>query len=96
MFNFWTMFADGPMLSAIYSIYVLLVLLIVSIVAGNAGASAALGWVGVAVIATLILVVLIVKCIVLEHMDATLKSMKIEGVSEYYLVYINSKPLSSV
>jgi len=75
--NFWTGYADGPLMTSIYSVYVLLVLLIVSIIAGNTGAAAVLGWVGVAVLACLIIISLFFKCYYLDYLSVTAKSLKV-------------------
>jgi hypothetical protein len=75
--NFWTGYADGPLMASMYSIYVLLVLLIVSIIAGNTGAAAALGWVGVVCFGFLIVVSLFFKCYYLDYLSARAKSLKV-------------------
>jgi hypothetical protein len=69
-----------------YSIIVLLVLLIVSTVSVTYD-KLVLGYLGVGFYGYLFTALLILKCWFLNHLSSKLKQYKIDGFSEYNLVY---------
>ena len=68
-----------------------LVVLIVTLTSGNAKSSATLGWLGVGFICLLIVVVIIFKAFVLPYQENYLKSCRVDGFSEFNLVYLKKK-----
>ena len=83
-------------MTSMYSIYVLLVHLIITITSLYDGAPSIVGWLGVAVLSLLILIFLFFKFYLLEYLGNSVKALRIDGFSEYNLVYTKSKELSAV
>jgi hypothetical protein len=50
-----------------------------------------MGWVGVASLALIILVLLVFKLFLIDYMANNVKALRIEGYSEFSLVYSKAK-----
>lgn len=88
-------------MSSMYSVYVLLVLLIVTLTAiypayNGFSVNQIMGYVGIANAGALIVIVVVSKLFLIEYMSNTVKSLKIEGYSEFNLVYNKAKELNEV
>lgn len=65
--------------------------MLVSLTSGDVKASATMGWLGVGVIASFIAIVPFFKCFVLDYLRTTLNSKRVDGYSEFNLVFLNKK-----
>lgn len=86
---------------SIYGVFVLLVLLIVTLTAtypdyNGFSVNQIMGYVGIATIGALIVAVAVFKLYLLEYMTNTVKSLKVEGYSEFNMVYNKTKELNDV
>lgn len=55
-----------------------------------------MGWVGVANLSALIIIVIVFKTFLIDYMTTSVKAHRVEGYSEFNLVYTNTKELSAV
>ena len=78
-------------MTSMYSIYVLLVHLIVTITSIYQGVNYIMGFLGVANLALLFVIVLFFKSYLLEAMANNAKTLRIDGYSEFNLVYNKAK-----
>ena len=83
-------------MTSMYSVYVLLVLLIITLTSLFYNGNYIVGYIGVANLALLITIVIVFKLIVLDYMAASTKALKVQGYSEFNLVYTGVKSLHEV
>jgi hypothetical protein len=79
-----------------YSFYVLLVLLVVSLASIYENVPDIMGWVGVANLGALIFIVIFFKAYLIEYMTNSTKALRVDGYSEFSLVYSKTKELREV